>query len=66
MSRRLSEPGDQAVQHGDAGSHLAGGGVQAMRLILDAATDGRELLAVPAALQHNIPDVYKRQVLNSP
>ena len=26
-----------------------------MRLILDAATDGRELLAVPAALQHNIP-----------
>ncbi len=26
-----------------------------MRLILDAAADGRKLLAVPAALQHNIP-----------
>ena len=26
-----------------------------MRLILNAAADGRELLAIPAALQHNIP-----------
>ena len=26
-----------------------------MRLILNAAADGRKLLAIPAALQHNIP-----------